>query len=178
MAARLSRRSIADHGRILTRSRPPSRPLPSLARIVAADLQLTLIVALAGGMWLLGLLSLFYVARLEDPRTPGLILPGDVLLLLAAAFTIAAVVPVVLRSRDVRQIFRAGVPVEARVEAVWLWRARTRVLYSYQHGGRRYERVEAFNWNERASGLKPGDSCPALVDPTSPYRAFLQLRYL
>jgi len=145
---------------------------------VAADLQLSLIVAMAGGLWLLALLSLLYVGRQEDLQTPGLLVPGDVPLLLALGFTVAGVLPLVLRTREIRRLFREGTAVQATVEQVWRLRARTRVLYSFEYRGRRYQRLETLNWNERAAALSAGSRCVARVDPVVPQRSYLELRYL
>jgi len=145
---------------------------------VAADLQLSLIVAMAGGLWLLALLSLLYVGRQEDLQTPGLLVPGDVPLLLALGFTVAGVLPLVLRTREIRRLFREGTAVQATVEQVWRLRARTRVLYSFEYRGRRYQRLETLNWNERAAALSAGSRCVARVDPVVPQRSYMELRYL
>ncbi|HZJ03111.1 MAG TPA: DUF3592 domain-containing protein [Thermoleophilia bacterium] len=145
---------------------------------MADDLQLSLIVAMAGALWLLALLSLLYGGRLEDPQTPGLLVPGDVPLLLALGFTVAGMLPLVLRTREIRRLFREGIAVEATVEQVWQSRARTRVLYSFEYRSRRYERLETLNWNERAAALSVGNRCLARVDPAVPERAYLELRYL
>ncbi len=145
---------------------------------MAADLQLSLIVAMAGGLWLLALLSLLYVGRQEDLQTPGLLVPGDVPLLLALGFTVAGVLPLVLRTREIRRLFREGTAVQATVEQVWRLRARTRVLYSFEYRGRRYQRLETLNWNERAAALSAGSRCVARVDPVVPQRSYLELRYL
>ena len=97
---------------------------------------------------------------------------------MALGFTVAGMLPLVLRTREIRRLFRDGIAVQATVEQVWLFRARTRLLYSFEYRGRRYQRLEILNWNERAAALGVGSRCVARVDPAAPERSSLELRYL